>query len=188
MDPIAESGGVNVYGFVNNAPQRKIDILGLASVPRIPNAAETCCISAAAGRENLGEINAIRLLAEAAARGVLSYMRELYPDSSRYTDDDLMNAFRHCYGACRLARVLGDPNVAWQVEECHEIYGGNSGDTYDPQDPDTLRDRRNNAIGNRLGNTRLNTQCNELCLQEAERGNLTILPVNPPPAGPTPLP
>jgi hypothetical protein len=58
---------------------------------------------------------------------------------------NLVNAYRHCLGACLLTTVLkGDTDLAYEVEECHEA--GNPDD-----DPDTVADRNNNRIGNSIG-------------------------------------
>lgn len=154
-----------LYVFVRNSPANRIDPLGLKSVPGPGSTKEKCCIARATGGHGLGTVYMIWDIATRGARDSEDDLVNMVPGHAR---QDLVNAFRHCAGACMLSASFG-PTVAWDIEECHERPGAT--------DTDTIADRRNNAVGNRLGNTSpppAPSQCAERCLEAMEDGLLTI--------------
>jgi len=91
----------------------------------------------------------------------------------------LINAYRHCRGACELSQTLG-AEKARKIEECHEKYAegssppGDIGDPIDNSDIDQFTDRRNNEVGNQLGQNLNGNNCNNACLDAMESGKIRI--------------
>jgi len=123
---------------------------------------EACCMAGVVGWGALPEIAVIGRTSINDANEAGDDLMEAYPGHDR---GDLINAYRHCLGACRLTRWFGDTMTAWEIEECHE-----EGST-DPVD--SAVDRRNNAIGNRLGNTGTGS-CADRCRGAMDDGELSI--------------
>lgn len=160
------------YSFAANSPVRRVDRLGLSWISDgwrligsryIPSPggsqAQFCCMAEATGGIGLGGIYLIKELATDTAKKSRNDLVRLFPG---HTPGDLVNAFRHCTGACMLTASFG-PTVAWEIEECHETPGA--------PDTDTVADRHNNAVGNRLGNTSpppSPIQCADRCLDAME--------------------
>jgi RHS repeat-associated protein len=161
-DPIGLAGGLNAYGFASGDPLSYSDPYGLCiwlwlkrcrdrtSRLTLGDFAYYLSVSAqASGDDPLFRRRAQRILSTATRvqRIAGELVGARLQQNRSFWSDDRLNAFRHIYGSCSLARELGAED-ARQITNAHETTL-RSGDWR--QEEDSRADRENNRTGMRAG-------------------------------------
>lgn len=146
-DPIEEQGGLNLYGFVRNAPTHKHDSFGLyfggGPPPDPDKPAET---------------------PDECAQRIYEEVR----DGPRPDIEDPSNRYGHCLASCRITRECGAGRfVAW-------IAGDWWRDPWWKEDPDgdAEGDRAANKVGRKAGTWACRKTCTEACMEAFKKGKL----------------
>jgi RHS repeat-associated protein len=156
-DPIEETGGVNLYGFLYNDPLNWIDPLGLEGSVDFKARAQCLC------KCGWLKCDTARKLGERA----LEEARKRFP-----SDDSLHNgpgdAWRHCYWSCMMGDVIG--------KRCARIIGNayeDSGDRHGQPPDEREMDDHNNRVGRSLAGKP--GSCKDLCQKALDDGKLKVL-------------
>jgi uncharacterized protein RhaS with RHS repeats len=159
-DPIAEKGGLHLYGFIHNSPLNNVDPDGRFVIQLqkllIAAAVVGVCVDAAACI-----IRVYRELWKALDEVETKTNRNPRP---RGTQED---ALKHCVATCNLGkspRWCITPSIALWVANQHESN----------VDPDSQMDVRNNQAGIEVGRGKPN-DCFIACQQALTDGSLTCL-------------
>ena len=159
-DPIGERGGLNLYGFVGNAPLSCVDPFGLSYYGD----------GGADFREKLSCVCACGMSkckkAAQLASDALAEAQKRFPADSLHNGAG--DAWRHCYWSCEMAKDIGQ-KCAKIIGDIHEDAGDRKGQPKNERE----MDEHNNSVGHGLASQSGN--CADLCQQALNDGKLKTL-------------